>query len=171
MKNKKRSNNRIAINTIVLCGVMLSGYSMASEQTDYSNLSSCTDPVQAVLDVMGCIESENAECAAAGYASAFKKYHNKVDTGTVIGGAAYWQGAFALLDFDLALKHVALVGPDQVSYRYVETLTFVTGDVFKQHEHALVTLDHDCKILVWDQTGDNQEQKAVQDKVDEINNF
>ena len=36
---------------------------------------------------------------------------------------------------------------------------------FVQHERALVTVDEHCKIVVWEQTGDDQEQVAVDDAV------
>ena len=35
------------------------------------------------------------------------------------------------------------------------------GQVFFQHEHDLVTVDNDCRMIRWDQYGDNKEQKDV----------
>ena len=41
--------------------------------------------------------------------------------------------------------------------------TFPWGSIFFQHEHALVTVDDDCKMILWDQYGDVAEQGAVND--------
>jgi len=35
--------------------------------------------------------------------------------------------------------------------------------VYLQHEHALVTVDNDCRMILWDQYGDNKEQSDVDD--------
>jgi len=128
----------------------------------------CWRPVRAVLETLECVQSEDAACAADGYAPGFVKLHNGIDTNTVISGPEYWAGAFQLIDIDLDINHVARVSRDEISLRYVETVTFITGDVFYQHEHALITVDEDCKMTLWDQYGDNAEQKAIDDKVIEI---
>ena len=36
------------------------------------------------------------------------------------------------------------------------------GQTFVQHEHALVTVDGNCKIALWDQYGDDMEQAVVE---------
>ena len=45
---------------------------------------------------------------------------------------------------------------DSPSIEYPFSQTFV------QHEHALVTVDGDCKIALWDQYGDDMEQAVVE---------
>ena len=37
------------------------------------------------------------------------------------------------------------------------------AQTFVQHEHALVSLDADCRITKWDQYGDDAEQDAVKE--------
>ena len=77
------------------------------------------------------------------------------------------------------------IGTNKASIRYVETITTTDGanlgftkappsfeypysQVFIQHEHALVEVDNDCRIIMWDQYGDNKEQTDVDDAVDII---
>jgi hypothetical protein len=43
----------------------------------------------------------------------------------------------------------------------LETVRTTEGEVFLQHETALVTVNSDCQIEVWDQYGDDAEQQAV----------
>lgn len=137
----------------------------------------CADPAAAIVSTLDCIGSEDALCATAGYNSAeFKKYHNGIDTQTVIDeGSSYWSGAFTLVDLSLDVNHVMNVGPNQASIRYVEKVVFTNGtefglppsneypfgSTFFQYEHALVTVDKDCKMVLWDQYGDNKEQLDV----------
>lgn len=130
----------------------------------------CEDPVKVVLDTLKCVSKdvEDAACAGAGYAANFKKLHNRVDTNTVISGPEFWAGAFQILDLTLDVNHAVQVGPDLVSVRYVETVEVGGmkdfGFVYKtilQREHALVTVDGDCKMSLWDQYGDNKEQSDV----------
>ena len=45
---------------------------------------------------------------------------------------------------------------DSPSDQYPYDQTFV------QHEHALVTVDGNCKIALWDQYGDDMEQAVVE---------
>ncbi|MCW8879068.1 MAG: hypothetical protein OQJ89_02240 [Kangiellaceae bacterium] len=130
--------------------------------------SSCEKPVDAVMRIMNCIESENAFCAASGYASSFAKFHNTIDTETNAPGYFFWLGAFLFIDFDLEFDHVVQVAENQVSLRYVETVTFNDGETFKQHEHALVTVNGACKMTLWDQYGDNKEQQDVDDKAEAL---
>lgn len=125
----------------------------------------CSNPVGAVEGLLNCIEREWPICAARGYARSFKKLHNTVDTETPRPNAFFWWGAFLFVDFKLDVDHIALVDDNQVSVRYVETVKFRDGDEFLQHEHALVTLDNNCRLTLWDQYGDNQEQAVVDEKM------
>lgn len=142
----------------------------------------CKDPLKSVLVTLKCIEEEDASCASAGYNKrAFRKLHNGVDTDTNFS-FGFWTGAFVILDFILDINHVAHVGPNQVSIRYVEIVTTTNGSnlfldesavypfsqTFDQHEWALVTVDDDCKMIMWDQYGDNQEQIAVEEAADAV---
>jgi hypothetical protein len=121
----------------------------------------CKTPVQAVLSTMDCIEQEDAQCAYDGYAKGFIKLHNAVDSSTAISGPSYWAGAFYLLDFKLDFDQVLRIGPNQISLRYKETLTVPDGVQMVQYEHALVTVNSDCKMTLWDQYGDNIEQDVI----------
>jgi len=141
------------------------------DRADYTLAQSCADPVEAVLHIMSCIENENAFCASSGYASSFIKLHNGVDTKTKVPGFFFWSGAFYFIDFYLDIDHVALVGDNQVSLRYVETVAFNDGDTFLQHEHAIITVNNSCKMVLWDQYGDNEEQIAVDNKADDLSPF
>ncbi len=150
--------------------------SLASAQEPVTG---CEDPLTAILDILQCIKDADAECASAGYNTAeFIKLHNGVDTKTVIdGGGDYWAGAFAMVGFDFSFDHTMNIGPNQASIRYIEKVTFTDGSAYglppsteypwsfkaDQHEHALVTVDDDCKMVLWDQYGDNAEQAAVDD--------
>ena len=143
------------------------------------NSTACPDPLTAILATLECVSKEDPVCASAGYdADNFKKYHNGVDTNTVIdAGGNFWSGAFALLDISLEYDHmINLATPNQASIRYKEIVKMTTGaefgveqpctispwgDTYIQHEHALVTVNDDCKMVTWDQYGDNEEQSAV----------
>lgn len=141
------------------------------ERADFATAQSCADPVDSVLRIMACIENENAFCAASGYSPSFAKLHNTIDTETQAPGFLFWVGTFFVLDFQLDINHAALVGENQVSLRYIETVAFNDGDTFLQHEHAIVTVDDQCKMVLWDQYGDNEEQRVVDEKADDINPF
>jgi hypothetical protein len=121
----------------------------------------CETPVQAVLSTMDCIEQEDAQCAYDGYAKGFIKLHNSLDSSTAISSPIYWTGAFYLLDFKLDFDQVLRIGPNQISLRYKETLTVPDGVQMVQYEHALVTVNSDCKMTLWDQYGDNVEQDVI----------
>jgi hypothetical protein len=137
----------------------------------------CPDPLAAILTTLDCIEKENATCASVGYNTiAFRKLHNGIDTNTTIdAGGDFWNGAFSLSDLILDKNHQMNVGPNQASIRYVETVVFTDGtslgllpsseypfaQVYTQYEHALVTVDDECKMIIWDQYGDNKEQQQV----------
>lgn len=151
-------------------------------RTSSKNRDECEDPVAAVLATLQCIEEEDVQCASAGYNTGlFRKLHNGIDTDTNIG-YFFWLGGFALLDFKLEIDHVYEIAPNQIGIRYLESVTTTDGstlfltpsDVFPfsqtfyQHEHALVTVDKNCKMILWDQTGDNKEQTDVDDVADDI---
>ena len=82
----------------------------------------------------------------------------------------------------LDVNHQMNIGPNQASIRYVEKVTITEGSfllseprteypfgqVFYQHEHALVTVDNDCRVILWDQYGDNKEQQDVEDALDAV---
>jgi hypothetical protein len=125
----------------------------------------CEAPIRAVMNTMNCIEQEDAQCAFDGYAEGFLKRHNAVDSSTVIAGPGFWSGAFYLMDFKLEYDQILRIGPNQISVRYIETLTVPDGVQFLQHEHALVTVNSDCKITLWDQYGDNVEQDAASTEI------
>lgn len=42
------------------------------------------------------------------------------------------------------------------------------GVTILQHEHALIDVDDDCKIVTWDQYGDDAEQTDVDDAVADL---
>jgi len=138
----------------------------------------CPDALAAVVRTLDCIEQQNVTCATEGYNSdRFIKLHNDLDTNTVIdSGGEFWTGAFALLNLSFEYKHMSnLEVPNQAHIRYIENVVFTDGTtlglpqstdypfgaIFFQHEDALVTVDDECKIVMWDQYGDNMEQAAV----------
>lgn len=140
--------------------------------------SGCEDPLAAILSTLDCVEVEDVACAAAGYAPEFVKLHNGVDTNTVIN-PEFWEFAFLLVDLDLDYDFQMNVGPNQASIRYIETVTVTDGSSLGlppsseypfsaqiiQHEWALVTVNDECEMTLWDQYGDNQEQSDVDDAV------
>lgn len=156
---------------------------MGSTTVAQNDTSYCPDPLGSILATLDCVEREDAACASAGYnETMFRKLHNGVDTNTTIdGGGMYWVGAFWFVDLQLDYNHEAtLVAPNMVSLRYVEVVNLTTGVEFGfeacheypwgqsylQHEHAIVTVNDDCQMILWDQYGDNQEQANVDDAVD-----
>ncbi len=149
----------IKITPVLLLVINFSGAARAAE---------CEDPLAAVTRILNCIESENALCAASGYANGFTKLHNRIDTETNKPGYFFWLGAFLFIDFELEIDHAMNIGTNQVSLRYVETVTFNDGETFQQHEHALVTVNDSCRMILWDQYGDNKEQQDVDDKADTL---
>jgi hypothetical protein len=139
----------------------------------------CPDPLASILATLGCVEQANATCASSGYDGAkFVKLHNGIDTNTVIDdGGDFWTGAFAMIKIEMDINHQMNTEKNQASVRYVEKVTFTDGSafglppsteypfgqVYLQHEHALVTVDNDCRMILWDQYGDNKEQSDVDD--------
>jgi hypothetical protein len=135
--------------------------------------------VAAILATLRCIEARNASCAAAGYdATRFVKLHNDVNTNTSLDDdddGQFWTRAFALVSFRLNISDARNVGPNVAHLRYVETATFTDGaslglvpsstypfhQTHVQHEDAFVETDNACKIVRWDQYGDDAEQAGV----------
>jgi hypothetical protein len=144
----------------------------------------CSDPLASILATMHCIQGKNASCATAGYnTQQFAKLHNDVDTHTTIdSGEQFWTQAFALLSFQLNVSDARNLEPNLAHLRYVETVTFTDGatlglepsstypfgQMYVQHEDAFVTTDGDCKLVKWDLYGDNAEQEAVTDNVNDL---
>lgn len=161
------------LSAITAANIILSFGSNADAQADSGEVGGCSDPLKATLDTLQCITDRNATCAGASYNTEFKKYHNGVDTNTVINGAAFWEEAFTLYsNISFTFDHLMNVGPNMASIRYIEFLKFTNGTTLglpassefpwsyetMQHEHALVTVDDECKIKTWDQYGDNEQQ-------------
>ena len=136
----------------------------------------CEDPLTAIMKTLDCVVAEDEPCASSGYDLNFVKLHNGINTNvTGLGSGEFWTGVFALLDMELDYSHQANIGPNQASVRYVEKVTFTNGASLGlapsteypygaemlQHEHAIVTVNDDCKMVLWDQYGDNKEQKDV----------
>lgn len=136
----------------------------------------CPDPLTEVLKTLDCFQQEDLNCTIAGYDTAnFRLLHNGIDTGVDMSDPFYFVGIFLSVDFTLDFDHQAVVGANKLSLRYIETLVTTNGEdfgrpasnlypfsqTFIQHEHALVTVDNDCKITLWDQYGDNKEQRKV----------
>jgi len=173
--------------TLALIGACALTFASANQASAYdkkSDLAICAQDaakgkspqgVCAVLETLNCIESEDLECALAGYAAEFVKLHNGIDTKTVIN-PEFWGGAFALLDITLEINHFKKINNNLLSIRYVETVTLspsafgipLPDQTFLQHEHALVTFNKAGQMTLWDQYGDNAEQSAVTDAVNAI---
>jgi hypothetical protein len=145
----------------------------------------CSDPLDSILATLRCIQGKNASCATAGYETErFVKLHNDVDTRTPIDSdGQFWTQAFALLSFQLNFSDARSLGPNLAHLRCVETVAFadgatlglnavldvpVVGRTYFQHEDALVETDSDCQMVKWDQCGDNAEQGAVSDNVNDL---
>jgi len=160
-------------NLFLQCFLILS---TAFAQSGETEIQGCVDPLAAIMKTLDCIALEDVACASAGYNESFMKLHNSVDTNTVIdSGGSFWSFAFSLLTLSFTYDYTANIGPNRASIRYVEDVSFTDGSnfglpasaeypwssKFLQYEHALVTVDDDCKMILWDQYGDNEEQDAV----------
>eukprot|EP00931_Biecheleriopsis_adriatica_P102778 TRINITY_DN77709_c0_g1_i1.p1 TRINITY_DN77709_c0_g1~~TRINITY_DN77709_c0_g1_i1.p1 ORF type:complete len:229 (-),score=28.90 TRINITY_DN77709_c0_g1_i1:98-784(-) len=140
---------------------------------------SCINPLDSIMKTLTCIEQKNATCAGSGYTPEFKKFHNDVDTHASVT-AATWEGAFTFTSFNLTYSHTAEISPTEgnrtysAMIRYVEAVTTVDlttlgcparlappVETILQHEQALITVDNECKMILWDQYGDDAEQAAV----------
>jgi len=137
----------------------------------------CKDPLAAIMQTLQCVADKDIPCASMGYATGFQKIHNGIDTGLDFGDdpAAFWQFALQMISISLDFNHEVNVGPNMASIRYIEGVQFTDGTAYGlpasedypfstyyvQHEHALVTVNDDCKMTKWDQYGDNIEQNDV----------
>lgn len=79
---------------------------------------------------------------------------------------------FALLDFPFDVSFTNNPSKNRASVRYLETAittdgstlgldpssAYPFGATFFQHEHGIVEVDDDCKLVFWDQYGDDKEQ-------------
>jgi len=149
----------------------------------------CQDPMTAVMKTLGCIESKDHVCATEGYnILRFKKYHNGIDTRTPAGFPIpgmkdmFWKMGLKFSTFKLTYDHMMFLGRNMVSVRYIEDVRMSDGTDFNltarntwpwnqtilQYEHAIVKVDNECRIMWWDQYGDNKEQTDVTDAVDEM---
>lgn len=93
----------------------------------------------------------------------------------------FWTNALLVLDFSFDVKFYNNPGPNQASVRYIQTVTtfdaagfpdgmggtsppiidYPFSQTFYQHEDALIAVDDDCKLVTWDQYGDDKEQTDV----------
>ena len=137
----------------------------------------CADPLGAILATLDCIEKEDPECAASGYSKEFVKLHNgKLDPTTAgIDEPEWWTRAFFVIDIGIVSNHQSHFDTNRVSLRYIEPVKTLDMSSYTipglgkgpeqveilQHEHALVTVNADCKMIEWDQYGDNTEQEQV----------
>lgn len=135
-------------------------------------------PLESVKHIMACVKAKDAECASAGYNPAFAKLHNGLPSSSMLGVHTkdWWAAIFAVGDLSLDYNYTSENREKkEASIRYVETVSTTDGttlglpasdaypfaQTFEQHEHAIVTVDDDCKLILWDQYGDNAEQEAV----------
>jgi len=142
-------------------------------------MSPCKDPARAVLDLLDCVKNEDVDCVVAAYDPGFERFHNEVSTGpSDVTDPTFWEGAFLFFDFDFEIKFINNPARNQTSVRYIEavtstdgtnlgfpqpSMTFPFSQTIVQHEHAIVDVDKDCKLIRWEQYGDNKEQTDVGD--------
>lgn len=89
-----------------------------------------------------------------------------------VSSAEVWEGVFNLSDFTFDIRFINNPSKNRASIRYVQTVVtddgssyglpssteYPFGVTFYQHEHAIIDVDDDCKLLLWDQYGDDKEQ-------------
>ena len=87
----------------------------------------------------------------------------------------FWTGLFIIQDLSFDVDFYGNPSPNLAAVRYIETVTTFDGSdgttppitdypfsqTFMQHEFALIDVDDDCKLLKWDQYGDNKERTDV----------
>ena len=142
---------------------------------------SCGNHTRVIEMLFECVTKEDSECVASLYNSVeFKSVHNNVVVSPTpaTGDPKFWATAFLLLDFSFDVKMLEKTNSkNQVSVRYIEKMVTSDGvsmgvtnaprtdylfhQRINQYEHAIVDLDEDCKIVRWDQYGDNKEQTDV----------
>lgn len=153
-----------------------------SASIDSASSKNCSDPLAAILHTLQCITDKDSSCANEGYNwLTFSKHHNMVNTGVRIWPIdIYWSMAMKFSTFTLDYDYMQNIGTNKASVRYIETVDMSDGTDFElepsneypfnatiiQHEHALVQVDNDCKMIRWDQYGDNKEQSEVDDAMD-----
>ncbi len=163
-----------------------SGSNKASKKQKKSHSEGgCEDPLAAIMQTLQYVaDGGDPVSTAMGYAGGYMRIHNGVDTGLDFGDdpAEYFEFLFQLGSLSFSFDHQVNVGPNMASIRYVKGVQFTDGTAFGlpasdeypfntsyvQHEHALVTVDDDCKVLLWDQYGDNAEQDAVNENIDAL---
>jgi len=123
--------------------------------------SECPDPVLAVELAIECFRNEDPECIVSRYSPRFRAFHNEIEVPSFTNNPEFWRATFVYYDLSFTPSFIQRVGKDLVSIRYIEEFRFFDGEVLKQHEHALATVGRQCRIVKWDQYGDNQEQEAV----------
>merc|ERR1719384_176729 len=178
--NKEQSDVEDAINAMN-AQVGSSGASLAAEE---ESSGACADPLTSIIETMTCITNKNSSCANLGYNwLRFNKYHNGKNAGVQLWPVdIYWSMAMKFSTFTLDYDYTQNIGTNQASVRYVETVQMSDGTEFApqvepsstypfnttiiQWEHALVTVDNNCKMTRWDQYGDNKEQTDVDDAMD-----
>jgi len=134
----------------------------------------CADPASAIVNTMECITNKDSSCADQGYSDlGFFKYHNSIRAVLPpFPAATYWSTAMKYATFTTWPNFHENVGENQAEVRYIKNINMSDGSDFglepsstypfrahiKQYEWAIVTVDADCKIVRWDQYGDNKEQ-------------
>ena len=161
-----------------------SKYVSKKQKKSYSE-GGCEDPLAATLQTLQHLaDGTDPVSTAMGYADGYRRIHNGVDTGLDFGSdpTEYFVFIFQLGSLSFTFDHQVNIGPNMASVRYVKGVQFTDGSAFDlpasdeypfntsyvQHEHALVTVDDDCKVLLWDQYGDNAEQDAVDENIDAL---
>lgn len=125
------------------------------------------DQISAVLNTLDCVVLEDALCAIEGYDNNFVKLHNGVDTETEMS-LIYWMGGFEFADFAIDIEYVTFdEQKNAVDIKYLETVT-VDGQDYLQNEQAFVSLNEACKMTLWDQYGEVEEQEAVDNAVNAL---
>ncbi|WP_144394565.1 hypothetical protein [Pleionea sediminis] len=131
----------------------------------------CSNPVEKLSRIINCIDVENAFCAASGYDTwRFRKFHNGVDTNTnnflltTIG----WLTTFNFIGFEFDIERMEENEDGTVDFDYYEYVRFPDGEIITQYEKAVVHFNNRCRMTLWDQTGDQAEQDAVDEKTKEL---
>lgn len=159
-----------------LCFIL--GFGLAHAQ---NNNTFCEDPVGAIVTWLDeCWPNEDFNCSAYGYdVPNFRSKLNGVwmNNGTVVDRSTPTVQLFlAAAHFSFDINHAALVGENIVSIRFTETVTMTDGTDFglepsteypwavtySQWEHVLATLNSNCQVMLWDVTGDKEEQNLEQ---------
>ena len=159
------------MNPIVIVSVVFLLVTLSIDAT-----SKCNNPKRAVLKLLDCVSKVDANCAAQSYDPSFQRFHNEILTPFIaVNDTAFWTGLFTLYPvFQFDIKFSANVGRNLADIRYIEFFTSTNGSniglvdaplsqypfnqTIVQHEHVLAYVNNDCKLVKWDQYGDNKEQ-------------